>query len=77
MTHTILTIQNYLLNPVSELLTLIGNLKFKYLNHREQRSAVKELRALTDRQLNDMGITRGEIHDVVYNGVNRNLKDWV
>tara|TARA_R110001632_G_scaffold169081_1_gene287950 strand:- start:325 stop:474 length:150 start_codon:yes stop_codon:yes gene_type:complete len=48
-----------------------------YSKHRKAVKDIKELRALTDRQLNDMGISRGEIHDVVHNGVNRNLKDWV
>jgi uncharacterized protein YjiS (DUF1127 family) len=53
------------------------DLRTKYQQHREAVQAIKELRALTDRELNDIGLTRGEIHDVVHNNVNRNLKGWV
>jgi len=59
------------------LLTLIGNLKSKYQTHREINQAIKELRALTDRELNDIGLTRGEIYDTVHSMTNKNLKGWV
>lgn len=77
MTHHILTIQNYLQNPVREILNTLADLRTKYRKHREAVQAVKELRALTDRELNDMGLTRGEIYDVVHNGSNPNLRGWV
>ena len=77
MTHHILTIQNYLQNPVREILNTLADLRTKYQQHREAVQAIKELRALTDRELNDIGLTRGEIYDVVHNNVNRNLKGWV
>ena len=60
-----------------EILNTLADLRTKYQKHREAVQAVKELRALSDRELNDMGLTRGEIYDVVHNGANPNLKDWV
>lgn len=63
-----------------ELLNTLADLRTKYRKyrkHREAVQAVKELRALTDRELNDMGLTRGEIYDVVHNGSNPNLRGWV
>jgi len=62
---------------VREIINTGADLRTKYRKHREAVKAVKELRALTDHQLNDMGLTRGEIYDVVHNGINRNLKGWV
>lgn len=44
---------------------------------REINQAIKELRALSDRELNDIGLTRGEIYDTVHKMTNKNLKGWV
>ena len=77
MTHHILTIQNYLQNPVREILNTLADLRTKYQQRREIKQAIKELRALSDRELSDIGITRGEIYDVVHGMTNQNLKGWV
>lgn len=53
------------------------DLKTKYQTHREINQAIKELRALSDRELNDIGLTRGEIYDTVHSMTNKNLKGWV
>ena len=77
MTHHILTIQNYLQNPVREILNTLADLKTKYQIRREINQAIKELRALTDCELSDIGLTRGEIYDTVHSMTNKNLKGWV
>jgi hypothetical protein len=47
-------------------------------------TTVKELSALSDRELNDMGLTRGDIYSVAHGTAdlkkvreNANLKGWV
>lgn len=64
---------------------------FKYLKavYRKQRDAaitMKELSQLTDRELNDMGIARGDIYSIAHGDPshqrsnsreNPNLKGWV
>jgi uncharacterized protein YjiS (DUF1127 family) len=58
---------------------------FDYLDrNREIKETIKELSRLSDAELRDIGITRGDIysvaHEVYYDDlakVNRNLKGWV
>lgn len=77
MTHHILTIQNYLQNPVREILNILADLKTKYKQHSEVKDTIKTLRALSDRELKDIGLSRGEIYDVAHTTANKNLKGWV
>lgn len=44
---------------------------------REYKRTFNELHALTDRELNDIGINRGMIRSIVEEMYNPNLKDWV
>jgi uncharacterized protein YjiS (DUF1127 family) len=56
----------------------------KYQHHKQVQITIKELSRLNDRELNDMGITRGDIYSIA-NGdesyqrarVNKNLEGWV
>ena len=50
-----------------------------YSKSRQYHKTVKELRSLTDKELNDIGINRGEIHSIASMDVdmNSNLKGWV
>jgi uncharacterized protein YjiS (DUF1127 family) len=62
---------------------------FKRLNEKRKHRAmvnrtIKELSALSDRELNDMGLARGDIWSVAHGdesykdrGVNPNLRGWV
>ena len=92
MTQHILEVSNYLLNPISEFLKSISsisnNLADSYKNSREARNTMKELGALTDKELNDIGIARGDIYYIAHNlkrysevghpsEENKNLKGWV
>ena len=81
MTSLIMTADRFGLHSLAEW--------FKKLqaNHRRERLArqtIKELSALTDHELNDLGIARGEIWSIAYDlddnyerKVNANLKGWV
>jgi uncharacterized protein YjiS (DUF1127 family) len=55
-----------------------------YKHQREVNITIAELSRLTDRELNDMGITRGDIYAIAHGDethqraiVNKNLKGWV
>ena len=93
MTQHILTVSSYLLNPISEFLNSISSvsnrLASSYKEARGARETIKELQALTDLELNDIGIARGDIYYIAHNikeandvrypktSSNDNLKGWV
>lgn len=56
----------------------------KYHHHRQVQITIKELSRLSDRELNDMGISRGDIYSIAHGTsdhqrsvVNKNLEGWV
>ena len=61
--------------------TLLKNFLQKIRNYGKYRQSLNELSKLTDRELNDIGIGRGDIHRVAKGDksyqVNNNLKGWV
>ena len=65
MTALTLTLANILQNPLSELVKIISDLLTKIENYRKEQQAIRELSALSDYHLRDMGISRGEIRSVV------------
>jgi len=85
MTH-IQAVSNYLQSPIEGLIDLFKS----FIRMREQnariRSTIKELNKLSDRELNDIGIARGDIWSVAHDdpslrrsaaNTNSNLKGWV
>ena len=82
MTQLVLTLSNYLQRPIYEIFSVISNLfdsfmesKFmkaweeaarKKAQYYEAQYTIKELSRLTDKELDDIGITRGEIRDIAY-----------
>ena len=55
-----------------------------YKHHREAQVTIRELSRLSDRELNDMGLARGDIYSVAYGTsdhvkavINKNLEGWV
>jgi len=60
---------------------LTNNFLQKLRNYRQYRQSLNELSKLTDRELNDIGIGRGDIYRVAKGDnpyqVNANLKGWV
>ena len=61
--------------------TLLKNFLQKLRNYGQYRRSLKELNQLTDRELNDIGIGRGDIYRVAKGDtsykINDNLKGWV
>ena len=87
MTHLTLTIAHYLQSPISEFITLISNAVKKLNELHTIRITEKALYKLSDRELNDIGICRGDIHSLVRGDkslkksiqmdTNANLRGWV
>lgn len=57
------------------------SLKARYTRYQSYRATVNELSALSDKELQDIGMNRGMIHSVAMEAVevytNENLKGWV
>ena len=104
MTQHILTLNNYLLNPLTNLTSgfvkffakineaisiaqtrkAIALVKEHMLAQRVYRETFNELSKLSDRELQDIGICRGDIHWIAMEAftknqveVNPNLRNWV
>ena len=94
MTQHILTTAHYLQKPVSEFLTLLSKVGvtlsgfFESIQRANQiRQGIRELNSLTDYELKDIGISRGDIYSVATGHkdmakvadveVNDNLKGFV
>ena len=86
MTTLIMTADKIGLNSLAEWFKKL-NAKLEY--NRAARSTIKQLSKLTDRELNDIGIARGDIYGVAYGDTtlervrrmeadaNSNLRGWV
>lgn len=82
MSHYVLAIVGWLniqsidfTNPLTKLLESLRR-------RREIKKSIKELNALSDHELNDIGISRGDIYSVAHANAdmarsNENLKGWV
>lgn len=85
MTHLTLTIAHYLQSPIHEFLQSVSNMLIKIKRYRNEQVAIRELSSLSDYQLKDMGISRGDIYSVVRGDkdmtraadVNPNLRGFV
>jgi len=64
MTQHILTIQNYLLNSINEAIDLLKSLRQAWNHATNVNQTVKELSCLTDKELSDIGLSRGDIYSV-------------
>ena len=86
MTQHILTLSSYLTSPIEGLLDSLKELRKSWEAHQAVRQTEKELRSLSDRELNDIGIARGDIYSIARGDTtmsrvnaeeNSNLKGWV
>ena len=83
MTQHILTLSNYLTSPIEAIFDSLKNWNRAYKEHRAYLQTVKELSALTNSELNDIGISRGDIRaiargdETLIRSINPNLKGWV
>jgi uncharacterized protein YjiS (DUF1127 family) len=64
MTQHILTLNNYLMNPINGFLNLLKDFRQAMEDRNRINDTVKELRKLSDRELNDIGINRGDIYSI-------------
>jgi|694.fasta_scaffold113319_4 uncharacterized protein YjiS (DUF1127 family) len=82
MTHIALTLSNYLHSPIAELIKMIRALFSKtvnvldesseeYIKRRDIKVTIKQLEALSDEELRDVGICRGDIEDIAHGRVDR------
>ena len=79
MTTLIMTADKLGLESVSK---FFAALNAKRLHSKAVRITIKQLSALSDRELNDMGISRGDIYSIAHGHTdntrsNTNLKGWV
>ena len=85
MTQHILTINNYLRSPIEGLLHFLKNWNRGYQKRKAIKQTIRELQSLTNAELNDIGIGRGDIYSVAHGDpthkksaqVNHNLEGWV
>jgi uncharacterized protein YjiS (DUF1127 family) len=83
MTQYVLTLTEWL--DFSGIANYFRNLNKKLEHNKRVRSTIKELNKLSDRELNDIGIARGDIWAVANSDqefkrgadTNSNLKGWV
>lgn len=79
MTQVILAASHAL--HIDALFDWLRDMRRAYIRHRNIQITKKELGALTDAELWDIGISRGEIHDVAVSAfpaeTNKNLGGWV
>jgi len=64
MTQHILTLNSYLQSPIEGFFNLIKNIRQAMDDNARINATVKELRKLSDRELNDIGINRGDIYSI-------------
>ncbi len=64
MTQHILTINNYLQSPIEGIVSWVKSVHKSYVWAKEVRQTVNELNKLSDKELRDIGISRGDIYSV-------------
>jgi len=87
MTQAILVAHSYSTKAIEALLDLFKSFKQRRIKKQEYKHTYKELNRLSDKDLRDIGLCRGDIHSIA-NGTsdlyphrmsnyNENLKGWV
>lgn len=86
MTQAILTVHSFTSTWIEAIAYFLKDLSAKWQKRQIRNATIKQLSALSNRELNDMGISRGDIWaiangDPSYNrskvSENDNLKGWV
>lgn len=75
MFQTVLVAAEWL--NIQPLMQFVRDVKDKWEHNRKVNETINELSALTDKELNDIGINRGMIRSVAEEAYNPNLKGWV
>ena len=76
MTQTVLVAHSFLTKTVELVFEYFRSLNEQWRRNKEIRITIKELSKLSDRELKDIGIPRGDIWYVAHNQ-NDNLRGWV
>lgn len=74
MTQAVLVAHSYLTRTVELFIEFFKSIKHSYQHQKLVRQTYKELMALSDKELNDIGIHRGDIRHIAEN---QNLRGWV
>ena len=88
MAHPVSASHGLFTSAVEGFFDLIKDIRAAYVFQRDVRRTMKELSKLTDRELNDIGLSRGDIYAVAHGDVtlrrvkeqaetNPNLKGWI
>ena len=86
MTQHILAINNYLRSPIEGLLQFSKRWSENYQRKQQIKRTIRELSQLTDNELKDIGLGRGDIYSVASGDnslkrsaadTNANLRGWV
>ena len=64
MTQHIIAINNYLTSPIEGLLSWFKGLRESYVWAKEVKRTMAQLSSLSDKELRDIGISRGDIYAV-------------
>jgi uncharacterized protein YjiS (DUF1127 family) len=64
MTHYVLTASSWLQDAIEGFSDLRRSMKLRAERRASYKRTIKELRQLTDFELNDIGICRGDIHNI-------------
>lgn len=76
MTQAILAAHSYSTRAIELIIEAFRSIKQARAHRKEARATIKELSKLTDHELKDIGLGRGDIWYVAHNQ-NDNLKGWV
>lgn len=84
MSQAILTAHSFLTQGVEGFMDFIKSVKEKRIQYKAIRATEKELSRLSNAELNDIGITRGDIYAIARTSetiatvkANNNLQGWV
>ena len=76
MTQHILVAHSYLTNIIELFTDAVKEFRHTRAKKKIARTTIKELSALSDKELRDIGLSRGDIWYVAHNQ-NDNLRGWV
>lgn len=76
MTQAILAAHSYSTRAIETIIEAYRSFKQERAAKKLAKQTIKELSKLTDKELNDIGLSRGDIWYVAHNQ-NENLRGWV
>jgi len=76
MTQAILMAHSYSTRAIETIIEAYRSFKQERAAKKLAKQTIKELSKLTDKELNDIGLSRGDIRYVAHNQ-NDNLRGWV